>query len=187
MSRGLDANNEAALEENVIAPVLFAELNFPSGYVRVHSGIGTITWGGYDWLGVGQFGTVDGLQEEAELSRKTVTYTLSGVPNDLIALALDDYYQGRTAKVYVGFFDRTTYQLAAEPELLDSGLMDVAKSKEGKTCSISITAESRIASWSRPTVRRYTDAQQRAYFPSDTGMQFISQAAQKEIVWGRKA
>lgn len=186
MSRGLDPLNESAIEAAKVAPVYFAALDFPSGMVRVHSAIGTISWGGYDWLGVGQFGMVDGLTEEAELSRKTVTYTLTGIPNDLIATVLGENYQGRPAKIYIGFFNLTTYQMIAEPELLDSGLMDVTVIDEGQECSVSVTAESRIASWSRPNVRRYTDAEQQARYPGDKGLEFISQASQNEIVWGRK-
>jgi hypothetical protein len=187
MSRRLDTANETAVEQSVVAPVLFAQLDFPSGYVRVCSGVGTITWGGNDWLGVGTFGDVSGLTESAELQRKTVTYTLRGVPNDLVSIVLDDNYQGRPDKVYLGFYNRTTYQLIATPELLHAGLMDVSKISEGKTCTITVTSESRIASWSRPVVRRYTDTEQQRRFPGDKGLEFISQAAEKEIVWGRKA
>ncbi len=187
MSRGMDASNEAAVAADVIIPIQFAELNFESGYVRVHTGIGTITWGGYDWLGVGQLGSVDGLEERAELLRKVVTYNLAGVPDDLIAAALDENYLGRSAKVYIGFLNTSTYQLVATPELQDAGLMDTSKAKQGAQCAMAITAESRIASWSRPVERRYTDAEQQAKYPGDKGLEFISQAAQKEIVWGRKA
>lgn len=186
MSRGLDAANETAVEQNVIAPILFADLDFASGHVRVHSGVGTITWGGFDWFGLGAFGNVTGLEENAELSRKTVTYTLSGVPNTLIGTVLGEDYQGRSAKVYLGLFDTTTYQLAADPHLMDAGLMDVSNIEEGQTCTVSITAESRIASWSRPVERRYTDAEQQGKFTGDKGLEFMSQASQKEIVWGRK-
>jgi hypothetical protein len=186
MSRSLDALNEAAVEQTVVAPVLFADLDFPSGHVRVHSGIGTITWGGYDWLGVGTFGDVNGLEESAELERKTVTYTLRGVPNDLISVVLGEDYQGRTDKVYIAFFDTTTYQMVATPHLLHTGKMDVSTIRESNTCTISISSESRIAAWKRPTVRRLTDAEQKRRFPGDRGLEFVSQASQKEIVWGRK-
>jgi hypothetical protein len=186
MSRGLEAAAETAIEQSVVAPVLFADLDFPSGHVRVHSGVGTITWGGYDWLGVGTFGDISGLTESAELERKTVTYTLRGVPNDLISVVLGENYQGRTDRVYIAFFNTTTYQMVADPHLLHSGLMDVTAIKESSTCTITVTSESRIASWSRPVVRRYTDAEQQRRFPGDKGLEFISQAAQKEIVWGRK-
>jgi hypothetical protein len=187
MSRGLDSLNEAAIEQPVVAPVLFAELDFPSGFVRVSSGVGTIAWGGYDWLGIGTFGDVSGLTESAELERKTVTYTLRGVPSDLIAVVLGEQYQGRPDKVYLGFFHTATRQLIADPELLHAGRMDVSTIREGNSCTITVSSESRIAAWSRPIVRRYTDTEQQRKYPGDKGLEFISQAAQKEIVWGRKA
>ena len=186
MSRGMDAANEAAVAADKIIAVHFADLDFASGHIRVHSGVGTITWGGYDWSGLGVYGQVSGLEEKAELSRKTVTYTLSGVPNDMISIVLGEDYQGRSAKIYVGFFNTTTYQLVATPELLDAGLMDISDIDEGKTCTVSITAESRISAWSRPMVRRYTDAEQQQRYAGDLGLEFLSQAVQKEIVWGRK-
>ena len=187
MSRGLVTANANAVAADNVAPILFADLDFSSGHVRVHSAIGTITWGGYDWTGLGSLGTVDGLEERAELSRKTVTYTLFGVPNTMVSVVLNESYQGRSAKVYLGFLSLTTYQLVADPQLLDSGLMDVTAIDEGQTCTVTVTAESRIAAWSRTLERRYTDAEQRAKYPTDKGLEFISQAAQKEIVWGRKS
>jgi hypothetical protein len=183
----MDALNDGAVEQQKVAPVIFVSLDFPSGIVWVSSLIGTYTWGGFDWLGVGMFGDVSGLEESAELSRKTVQYTLRGVPNDLVAAALSEDYQGRPAKIYIGFLGTTTYQLVADPELLDSGLLDVSGIKLGQTATLTITAESRIAAWSRPVIRRYTDAEQQRRFPGDKGLEFISQAAQKEIVWGRKS
>ncbi len=183
----MDASNEAAVAAKVVASIHFADLDFSSGHVRVHTGLGTISWGGYDWLGVGSFGTVDGLEESAELERKTVTYTLSGIPNDLISVVLNEDYQGRSAKIYLGFFSSITAQLVADPELLDSGKMDVSDTDEGDTCTVTITAESRVAAWSRTQERRYTDAEQQAQYPGDKGLEFISQAAQKEVAWGRKS
>ena len=187
MSRGLDAATETAIDEDVIAPVIFAELDFSSGFVRAFSGVGTVTWGGYDWTGTGLLGSVDGLEETSDLSKSPVSFTLTGTPNDLLSVALNDDYQGRDAKVYIGFFDRATYQFVADPFLFFYGKMDTAKTKEGKEISITITAENEMSAWSRPNIRRYSDQEQRARFAGDTALRFMPQSAQKEIIWGRKA
>jgi len=187
MSRGLSTDNLAQVNaESVGVVLLFAELDFVSGFVRCHSGLGTISWGGNDWLGVGTFGSVSSVEESAELQKRTITYTLTGIPNSLISIVLGESYQGRPAKLYVGFLDPTTGQLVDDPELIDQGLMDISDIDEGKECSVTITAESRIAAWDRPVIRRFTDADQKARFPGDRGLEFIDQAAQKEINWGRK-
>lgn len=186
MSRGLAASNATAVAASVVRPIIFAELDFTGGFSRSHSGIGTITWGGFDWLGVGTLGSIDGLEEKADLTRKTVVFTLTGIPNTLLSVVSSENYQGRSAKVYLGFFDAATYQLVATPETLFTGKMDKVNTIQGETFSITITAESRLAAWSRPVVRRYNDRDQQSRFTGDLGLQFISQAAQKEIVWGRK-
>lgn len=187
MSRELSANNLTEVSKTALGvAILFAELDFSGGVVRVHSALGTITWGSEDWLGVGTLGSVSSVEESAELKRRTIIYTLTGIPNAMIAIALGENYQGRSAKLYIGFLDPTTGLLVADPELLDNGRMDSSGVSIGEECSVTITAENRMAAWDRPVVRRYTDAQQQEMFPGDKGLEFIDQAAQKEINWGRK-
>lgn len=188
MSRGLNATNELEINKAAIGlEILFAELDFAGGFVRAHNGIGTITWGGNDWLGVGTFGKVSPVEESAELSKRTLIYTLSGIPPEMISIVLDEDYQGRTASLYIGFIDPVTGQLIADPDLYDQGRMDVSDIEEGKEITVTITAESRVSAWDRPLLRRYTDADQKSRYPGDRGLEFVPQAATKEINWGRKA
>jgi len=186
MTRGLSTNNEAAVVADTIAPLLFVEMDFGSGFSRAHSGIGTITWGGYDWLGVGTLGSISAIEDSAELQRQTVSFTINGIPSEWRSIVLDESYQGRSAKVYLGFLDTSTYILTDDPALLYIGKMDVASIKQGAEMSITITAESRIAAWNRPMVRRYTNNEQQFRFTGDKGLEFIDQASRKEINWGRK-
>lgn len=187
MSRGLSANNLTAVGADIVAPILFVEMDFSGGFVRVHSALGTINWGGYDWLGVGTFGSVSPVEDTAELQRQTMVYTLNGIPSEMISIVLGEDYQGRDAKLYLGLVDRSTNTLTDTPVLIAYGKMDVSSLKQGKTLSVSITAESRIAAWNRPQVRRYTHAEQQARFLGDMGLEFVDQASRKEIYWGRKA
>jgi hypothetical protein len=187
MSSGFSTPNINAAIADTVAPILFAELDFSSGFVRVHSGIGTITWGGYDWLGVGTFGNVSAIEDTAELQRQTVSYTLNGIPSTMMSIVLGENYQGRSAKTYLGFFNRSTYVLADTPELMSLGKMDVSTVDEGGTLSVTVTAESRIAAWNRPVIRRYTHAEQKSRFAGDKGLEFIDQASRKELFWGRKS
>lgn len=188
MSRGLATNNVTEInKESIGVALLFAELDFASGFVRVHTGIDTITWGGFDWLGVGTLGFVSNVEESAELQKRTLQYTLTGIPNAMISIVLGEDYQGRAARLYIGFLNQTTGQLVATPDLLDQGRMDVSEITESNECKVTITTESRIAAWDRPVVRRYTNADQQARFVGDKGLEFVDQAAQKEINWGRKS
>ena len=67
MSRGLSTAVVNALKSDVVRPVTFAKLDFSSSTMYVHDSIGTFTWGGNDWLGVGD-------SVPCRLSRKAQTY-----------------------------------------------------------------------------------------------------------------
>lgn len=187
MSRNLASANASAVTASVVEPVYFLEMNFDDLAVRVHTQIGTVTWGGHDWIGVGSFGGVSTVEENSDLSRRTITYSLSGIPGDMVSIVLGENYQGRTANLYLGFIDRDTGVLVATPELMDQGRMDIAEIQEGDSFTVTLNAESRFAAWNRPVVRRYNNADQQARFPGDRGLEFIEQAADKQIIWGARS
>src|SRR5262249_13328327 len=143
-----------------------------------------IAWGGHDWYGVSLLGAIGVVEEDSDLGRSTLTLALSGVDGTQVAAALGEHYQGRTAVVYVGALDVETMQLVADPQELKRGAMDVMEIDEGKDdFSVKLTVEDETAAWDRPVIRRYNDADQQLRYPGDTGLQFMEQMAQKEIVW----
>ncbi len=186
MTRDLDASNLSAVQADTVAPVLFVELQFDGETVYVHTRLGTITWGGHDWLGVGDLGAVSSVEESSDMSRRTVTYTLTGIQPEYISAALNEDIQGRTAKLYIGFLNLSTLQLVASPELLDQGRMDVPEGTQGKTFTVTIAAESRFSVWERPVVRRFTHADQQTRFPGDNYFNLIEQGVSKVLYWGQK-
>jgi len=64
------------------------------------------------------------------------------------------------------------------------GRMDTMNIALGKTATITLTAESRLIDWSRPRIRRYTNADQQERFSADKGFEFVSDTVEIEIVWG---
>ena len=63
MSRGFPVDVATALAQQHVAIVSFAKLEFPSGTVYLHNSLGTYTWGGQDWLGVGDLGSISQVEE----------------------------------------------------------------------------------------------------------------------------
>ena len=49
-------------------PVLLTEADWPGEMIRVHSGIGTITWDGKTWLGAGKLVDFSGPAEQGGLA-----------------------------------------------------------------------------------------------------------------------
>jgi hypothetical protein len=76
------ANEQAHLEE-----VYFVEMDLPSGWLRLHTRSGTLSCRGSPYTGVGQFGELGDIDEDAMLRPSGVTVTLSGVDSSVITAA----------------------------------------------------------------------------------------------------
>lgn len=167
-------------------PFLLAKLEFDSGDLLVWSGRGDLIFDSETYLGIGDFGKVSEVEEGIDQRAFGIALELSGIPSSTVSLALSEELQNRTAQLWLGFFD-SDYTLVTDPVLLFRGRMDTMDVKLGKTATVVVTAESRLTDWGRPRIRRYTDGDQQERFPGDEGFQFISDAAEKEIVWGGNA
>ena len=165
-------------------PIWLAKLQFDSGTTRTWSGRGDITFGGEVYQGVGDLGSIGVVEESIEHKAFGITMRLTGIPAALLSVALSEDVQGRTAQVWLGFLD-ASYQLVADPVLAFQGRMDTMNPSLGETVTITITAESRLIDLHRARVRRYTAANQNERFPGDKGLEFVTEATEKEIFWGQ--
>jgi hypothetical protein len=80
MSRSLDTTLAAALADANIQPVILANLTFKSGTVYVWSGVGSFTWSGNNYIGVGSLGNISAITEGSSVEAAGMTVTLSGIP-----------------------------------------------------------------------------------------------------------
>ncbi|MBP3958334.1 hypothetical protein J8F10_24055 [Gemmata sp. G18] len=187
MTRSISAPNESASQAATIYPVYFVKLQFDTGDVCLHTGLGSISFGGDTYTGTGAIGSIGGVDEDADLSRTTLELTLRGLPTDLVSVTLNEYYQGRRATLYGGYLDATSQQLVDTPFILYRGRMDTAAVEQEETVSIRLTVESRFAAWDRPLTRRYNGADQQLRYPGDRGLEYVEQTTEKPLFWGQKA
>lgn len=177
-------NLAAATAEHAVV-VDFVDLDFPSGHLRVHTWLGTITWGGYDWIGVGQLGAITIGAEDAELRPVAFTLGLSGVDASLVRAARTEAYHGRPARVYRGWLDTATRALVATPERRRTGLMDTMTTTLGHgSGSITVSCESELARWQRPRGLMYTHESQQIIYEGDRGFDLIPTIQTRSIDWG---
>lgn len=182
--RDLTAGMKAVTESAHVAPIMFAFFDFASGPVRVWTGYGNIVMGGDTYVGTGDLGTVGNIEETAEVAAKGTSFQLSGIPSEMIALALADAYQGRAAKLWIAAMDDTG-SIVADPYQIFSGRMDVIEIQDGAdTSTISLSAESRLIDLNRTRERRYTDEDQKIDYPTDEGLKFISALQNRQLLWG---
>ena len=184
MARDIASLTLAAGKAGVVRPIVLARLDFAAGPVRATSAPFDVTHNDEVYTGVGHLGALSAVPEGAELQGYAVQLTLSGVPVEMISLALLDAYQGRDARLYVGLLDEQ-HLLIGTPLLIYRGRMDTLDIEMGSTATLTLTVQSRLSDWERPRLLRYTNEQQQADWPGDKGFEFIAQMAEKTIYWGR--
>jgi hypothetical protein len=184
MARDLTAAHVAQYESDSLRALVFVKLDFSSGIVRTHNGVGTYTWGGSSWDGVGELGGISIVEEGVEIRPLRVKLTLSGIDASLVSSAMTEEYHGRPADIYAGALD-SDYQLVADPDVIWSGYMDhMAVSLDKGTGIIELVCENKFARWDLQRTIYYSDAEQQARFPGDLGLEYQAQLQDKNDQWG---
>lgn len=182
--RDLTTLMAAEVDKAALKPVIFVYAEFQSGPIYVWSGVGSISWNGQTWMGVGKFGSVGPMQETEDVAATNLTLTLSGIPSDLLGYALTEVRQGKLARVWLGAVD-DNFNVIVDPYESFSGRIDVAAIDEGAESSvISITVESVLVDMQRDRSVFYTDQAQQAEFPLDKGFEYVPQLQEKSVRWG---
>ena len=184
MSRTITPAVIAELASGQVRPAIFFEAQFPSGFLRLWSGLGSITWGGQTWVGAGTLMGIGAIEESADVVATGTTISLSGIPTDLVSLCLADARQGMPGKVWIGFMSAAG-AVIADPILAFAGRLDVPSIMDGaERCEIQITYESRLIDLNRSREWRYTHESQQQFSAGDRGFEYVSALQDKELRWG---
>lgn len=185
MSRDIQTVFKNATEDPVIEPFYTVEIFLDTNILRTWTGYGTLVIDGIPFEGTGELLTISSVEETAEIAASGITINLSGVPSDLLAVALSEPYQGRVCKVGFGIFNEST----SEPIRIElfSGYMDEMNILEDpETSTIELRVENKLIDLEKPRVRRYTPQDQKSEFPFDAGFDYIETLQDKRVVWRAK-
>ncbi|WP_299393299.1 LamG-like jellyroll fold domain-containing protein [Pelagibius sp.] len=172
----------------VLAPVLLAKFSFDGGDLRLWTGVGPTDFDAETYTGAGTFGGVGPVRETESVRATGASFSLSGVPTEVVSLALNEEYQNRTARLWLGLMDSTKpgAALIPDPVLLFKGRMDVMRHRNrAEDADVSLTAENSLIDLERPRERRYTSQDQAIDYPDDKGLEFVQSLQDKELLWGR--
>jgi hypothetical protein len=184
MSRALATAFKNMTTSSSLAPVLFAYFDFYTAPVRVWTGIGSVSWGGDTYLGLGTMGTISTVSETTDVKANGLVFQLCGIDPTLISTVLSDNYHGRACKLWLGALSPSE-TIVADPYLIFSGRMDGLEIDDGvSTSTIRVSAESVLVDLLRNRERRYTNEDQHIDFPSDEGMAFMPTAQSTPFQWG---
>jgi hypothetical protein len=190
MSRDLTSATITNISEATVYPFFAIELNFDSEILRLWTGQGTLTLPDTtQWIGTGTLLDISAIEETAEMAVRGATLTLSGVPSEILSLALSEPYQGRVCNIYFGTF--TGGDLTTAPSNFDqifSGYMDQMNIQDGaETATIELKVENKLVDLERARVARFTSGYQKSIYPSDKGLDFVESLQDREVFWGRNA
>jgi hypothetical protein len=183
MSRAFGAASAAAFIQPNVSIITFVMLDFASGIVRVHNGLGTYTWGGNDWIGVGSLGTVSQLEEGADVSPYGITLTLSALDAVVSGAALNEDYFMRPVEIYIGALSAEDV-LLNDPLQMWGGHMDVMSVTAGaENDQVTINCESELAAFDRSSNLKYTTQSQQQFYPGDVFFNFLPKIDGAKIRW----
>jgi hypothetical protein len=181
--RTLSPTAIATLKSSYIRLGIFAELHFRSSIEYVWSGLGSISWNGQTWLGLGELGGISGVTEATDLTAQGITITLSGIRPALLTEVKDQVQLGLPAKIYLVLMDANVVPVDSISCYV--GRMDQPSIVEGTDSDIiSISVENRLSDLQRAQFRRLTDQDQRREFPNDDGFKFVTQLQDWVGSWG---
>lgn len=185
MPRPVTPAMRTALRSAVVRPALMVRGDFDSGLVALWTGYGDIVWNGETYTGAGHLVGIESVEEQTKIQATSGKVVLTGVPSEILSLALAEPYQGRRVDIYLALFDETTPSLIVDPSILFSGLADVMTVlDDGATCSVSLSVESRLRDLQRARIRRYEDQDQKLDYPDDRGFEFVSVIQDVNLKWG---
>lgn len=188
MARDLPSGMSAAIAAGTVQVAVFCEMEWPSATVRAWTGVGPFVWGGNTFTGVGDVGGITPAQESTDGRANGITLTLSGIPTDIVAATVGEYYQGRSANIWFGLLNSAgTALVSTTPYNHFGGRMDVGSYQaDGRTATISITVENRMVILQQANGRRRTHEDQQLDYPGDLGFEYVVSSNKEQIDnWGQ--
>jgi hypothetical protein len=178
--RTIPAGILTALGQDVVEPWYAVNLDFDGGPLRLWTGYGSRTIEGRTYLGVGTIMSISGLEEVADLSARQVTVEFNGIDGGVVALALQEPYQRRRARILFGVAGQSD-----AIEIWAGQINTISTLHDGQRAQVTVTLESRLVELERAKTRLYTDESHQAYAPGDSFFSYVSGLVDREIIWGR--
>jgi hypothetical protein len=177
----------ASLQGRVVRAAYLVKLDFTSGPMYVWNGNGPLETPGITWNGLGDLGTLEGLEQAIAGQAPEARIGLSGLNTELLSLALEDFeteVKNRSAIVYMQFFEEATEKPLDEPYAIWAGKMLTPEfTMEETSADIILACESIFLLRSRPNFAMYTDRDQNRRFEDDKGFEFVTGLKAKVVTW----
>ena len=166
--------------------LFLVELDWPSGKVRVHSGIGEIKINQLIWQGVGNLGRLGTFADNTELGRSELGLEISVFDPSLLAEAFRRDAVGREGMIYTAVRDDKGQPIEASFTPMFAGYINDVNTVLGNNNAIKVTLATDTSDPRRKRPGRYTDESHRREYPDDHFYRWATKTVDRPIYWGGK-
>jgi len=155
--------------------------------LRIWTGYGDFQVLNQTYLGLGNLISISDIKETAETKASGISIEVGGLNQDIVAQALLSTAQNIIVNVYFGVLETSGNALTVvdTPYEVFSGNVDtVIINESADNSTITFNIENKLISLEKPLDFRYTDQDQKHFFPDDKGLEFVDDLQDKNIIWG---
>jgi len=170
----------AALLGNRLALAQLVEMDLTAP-LYITTARDNIVWSGKTYIGGKQTG-IDSIRDQGgEITG--LNFQLSGVPSDMLAIALAEPIQGKAVRVFTCIMDPDS-QAIVDVQPAWAGTLDQMPISEGsESAVITVTGEHRGITFARAKGLRYSDGDQQRLHPGDRCLEFLVAQSSHQDTW----
>lgn len=195
MTRFATPANQTAFDQEHVDFAIAAQMNFVSGVVRAHMGIGPLVMNGNTFAGIGSVGnggvgSISAVIEQPDQRNTSELYlSLSGVDPTLVGKVPQrgDFY-GQFASIYFLPIDPKTMQILTptEPAIFEGFMDQLVYTRKRGSAQIQLTVKHYDSLFQNTVGLLFTDESQKSLFPTDNFFSQLASLPNKQVIWGGK-
>lgn len=166
--------------------IFLVELDWPSGVVRAHTGIGDLKINGQLWEGIGNLGGIGEISDDDELGRSELPLEMSVMDEALLGESFRRDAVGREGMVYAAVRDSYGQPVEASFTPMFAGYISDVSTVLGDNNKITVVLATDTADPRRKRPGRYTNESHQREHTGDEIYKWAAKTADRPIHWGSK-
>ena len=186
MARTIGNNFNTQISSSSVRPFYAISFAYATP-LRIHTADGEITIDGETYYSSANFMEISEITETSETKATGLNVVFSGIDSSILSSSLTQTQQGVDVVLYFGVLATSSNAnvVVDTPYQLFNGTVDrVTISEARDTSTIKFAIENKLIALEKPLDFRYTDQDQKHFFPNDKGLEFVADLQDKNIVWG---
>ena len=184
--------SDEALRRGDVGCTILCQMDFRTNPQNLWAGYGELTVGGVTYQGTGDVIQISSMQLTYGQSAGMVRFSIPNASPEMIARCDNQRTEVNARRCQIFYqlfstverFDDHYGRLIGDPISMFVGLMrDMRSTSSAETRVIELEAYGRMSRQGKPPYGRWTDADQRARYPGDTGLGLLASLKNKSVVW----